>query len=813
MNNTIRKLIFVLSISWLCNVANSQSISGFVVDHMDDSRLAFVSVIIEGTTMGSVSDIDGYFTLTPTEYPVNLRFHTLGYLDTTITFNKAQKLRVALVEKVLELREAVIIAGENPAIRIVKKAIENRDLNNPEKNYAFTYETYSKMVFGPDVSHFNEGIVLTDSSSSSDSSMYRFNTAMNQHYLFITETVSERKFLPPNHSFEKVIANRFSGLSNPTFTMIATEFQPFSYYSDYVEVIGLKYLSPLAKNSFKDYVFELKEILYENGDSIYVIYFQPKKGTTFYGLRGTMSINSNQYAIQNIRVKQASPVSSMQIEMEQMSEFVNGKYWFPVQFNTHIEMKLDQSANSDLGISFINARGKTYVKNIHLDAELNKKDFPNVQLELEESANTKSEEFWKSARKEELNSKETNTYVVIDSIGVAEKLDKKLKLIEDIATGLIPIGPVSIELGKIADFNQVEGIRLGLGVRTNDKISKYFSVGGYGAYGFSDKEFKYGGDLKLNLLPKNDVFAGIQYRNDVTPTALVEWHKPPEFNLRSYSDLFISKMDHIEGFEAYVTFRAIRDFQNKVFFNNYSQSYSHSYTYVPNGDTVLTPNKSFNRAEIGWAFRFGLREKYIRSFNKNISMGTKYPYVWVRLAAADEVLGSSFNYQKIDVKVSKNYLIKGVGEIGFQFSGGTTMGDVPLSLLHFGSGMRVNGINLYIENGFNTMAPNEFVSQSYASGFFHYNIGAMYKKPYSAPEISFVTAAGWGTLDTPEFHQDFTYETMEKGFFESGILLDNVLVMNTSGIGLGVFYRYGAYALPEVKDNFGFSFTIKYVFQ
>ncbi len=801
-------LLFVMA-----TTSVGQSISGYISDKEDQSILPFVSVIIEGTTQGTISDIDGYFRLATVEFPVTLVFHTLGYTDTVITFIQPGHLSVKMLERALRLKEAVIVAGENPAVRIIKKAIDNRDLNNPEKNTAFTYKTYSKMVFGPDVSQFNDELVLTDSSSAADSGAFEFRSAMKEHYLFITETVSERKFSPPSHSYEKIIANRFSGLSNPTFTMIATEFQPFSYYHDYVNVIGLKYLSPLARNSFKNYVFELKETVVENQDSIFMIYFQPRKGTTFYGLKGMMAISSNQYAIKNIRVEQANPNSSIQIEIEQMSAFIDGKQWFPVQLNTHLKMVMDESGSQDLGFSFLNARGKTYLKNIELTNKIEKKEFPNVRLELDESANKQSDEYWVGERKEKLNSKEERTYVKIDSIGESQNLDKKLKLMEDLFTGLVPIGPVSIELSKVLDYNEWEGTRLGVGIRTNEKVSKYFSVGVYGAYGFNDKESKYGGDLKWNISPKNDVFAGIKYANDVRPTGMVDFHKKEAFNLRSYSELYISKMDDVEGFEVYLNFRSFRDFQNQLFFNQYAQSFNYPYAYAPKGDTVLRTNNAFTRSELGWSFRFGYKEKYIRSFNKNISMGTNFPYLWVRVAASDEWLGSAFNYQKIDVKIAKNYLLKGIGKVGFQFTGGTTTGQVPLSFLHYPAGMRVNGFNLYIENGFNTMAPNEFVSQTYVSGFLHYTMGAIYKKSFSAPEISLVTAAGWGELPHSEYHQGVEFKTMEKGFFESGLLLDNILVLNTSGLGVGVFYRYGPYSLPEVKDNLGFSFTVMYVFQ
>ena len=48
-----------------------------------------------------------------------------------------------------------------------------------------------------------------------------------------------------------------------------------------------------------------------------------------------------------------------------------------------------------------------------------------------------------------------------------------------------------------APDNGYEGVRLGGGLRTNAKLSRFFSVGGYGAYGFKDRMAKYGGDLRV----------------------------------------------------------------------------------------------------------------------------------------------------------------------------------------------------------------------------------------------------------------------------------------------------------------------------
>ena len=809
----MRRVIGFVLLVFASNLLMSQSITGYIYDAVDSKPLPFVSIVIDGTNTGTISDIDGFFTLIPKSYPVKLHFHSIGYTDTVLVYLTPKKTVVKMVEKATVLEEAIVVPGENPAIAIIKKAIANRNINNPEKNHSFTYNTYSKMVFGPNVEDVDADIILTDSSSSSDSSNYKFQQAMKMHYIFITESVTERKHIPPNKTYENVIANRFSGFSDPKFTMIASEFQPFSYYSDYVDIIGLKYLSPLARNSYNDYVFELKDTLFQNNDTLYIINFQPKTGHHFNGLIGSMSISSNKYAIQNIKVKQANPTSTMQISLEQMSEYIDGKQWFPVQFNTHILMVMDNSNSSDIRFQFFNAVGKTYVRNIVVDPELSEKDFPNVVLELDKKANHQSDEFWEEQRKKPLSRKEESTYIVVDSLGDKLNFDKKLLVLEALTTGLIPTGPISFELNKMIDYNEFEGIRLGVGLRTNDKISKFVSVGTYAAYGFNDVHWKYGGDIQFNIYRKNDITAGIKYINDVTASGGVEFFKKNAFELRSYSDLYLTRMDKVEGVQGYLTFRALGDFQNKLFYNSYSQSHNYPFVYAPEGDTLLTNNNSFQRVEVGWSFRFGYREKYIRTFGKNVSLGSKYPYLWVRLAHGDKAFGGDYSYSKIDARISKTYLIKGLGKFGFQVDGGTISGDVPSTLLHYARGMRISGFNLYIENAFNTMAPNEFISQHYLSGHIHHSFGPMYKTSFSALEISFISAAGWGAIDNTTSYLGHDSKTMEKGFFESGLLFDNILISGTSGIGLGVFYRYGPYALPEVKDNFGYSFTFLYVLQ
>ena len=52
-------------------------------------------------------------------------------------------------------------------------------------------------------------------------------------------------------------------------------------------------------------------------------------------------------------------------------------------------------------------------------------------------------------------------------------------------------------------------------------------------------------------------------------------------------------------------------------------------------------------------------------------------------------------------------------------------------------------------------------------------------------------------MKNPEQHVGIAYKTLNKGFFESGIELNQIY----KGIGLGGFYRYGPNQLAKFEDN------------
>ena len=144
--------------------------------------------------------------------------------------------------------------------------------------------------------------------------------------------------------------------------------------------------------------------------------------------------------------------------------------------------------------------------------------FDNVEVKLGDSIHKKTDKYWNSFRPVPVSEIEENTYQLIDSIGEAINLEKTMKIFEALMNGKIPISIFNLDISKIMAYNEYEGYRLCADLMTNDKIAKWFSLGGYLAYGFKDKNTKYGARILLNLRKQNELTLKISTWYDVFET-------------------------------------------------------------------------------------------------------------------------------------------------------------------------------------------------------------------------------------------------------------------------------------------------------
>ena len=187
--------------------SQSCTISGKVTDAQNRQALAFVNIVVNEGVYGGMSDIDGRYTITAPEAIKSIRFSYIGYETKSIdNLNGQNKLNVSLAPISIELQEATVEAGENPAHRIIDSVMAHRKQNNPSSLHSYSYKIYDKMVFTIDSSQF-EAAKMTDTLPQSDLSM--FDSILKKNDLMVMETASEVKFLAPDRLRQNVLGPRF----------------------------------------------------------------------------------------------------------------------------------------------------------------------------------------------------------------------------------------------------------------------------------------------------------------------------------------------------------------------------------------------------------------------------------------------------------------------------------------------------------------------------------------------------------------------------------------------------------------------------
>lgn len=107
----IRRLFFVALLSVLAMTANAQSktVSGTVVDKTGETIIG-ASVVVKGTTSGTITDIDGNFTLSGVPSNGTIQISFVGYKMQTISVTGKTTLHVVLEEDSEMLAEVEVVA-------------------------------------------------------------------------------------------------------------------------------------------------------------------------------------------------------------------------------------------------------------------------------------------------------------------------------------------------------------------------------------------------------------------------------------------------------------------------------------------------------------------------------------------------------------------------------------------------------------------------------------------------------------------------------------------------------------------------------
>ena len=777
------------------------TIAGKVIDEKSREPLAFVNIIFNHDELtGTTTDINGRFSFRSGVALTSLTCSYVGYEKFSLKLDSSRldkPITISLRESSYALNEVVVRAGENPANRIIRKVIENKDINNPERVSSFQYTSYNKVIYDFDLSDAQPA----DSSHTDIDSLFRGG------HLFVMESVTDRKFIYPDNNEEIITGVNVSGFKESSFAPLATDIQPFSFYKDIIPILDISYLNPISNGSLSKYDFTLEDTLYLGVDTTFIISFKPQAGKNFEGLTGVLYINTSTYAIQNVIAKPATS-GFVEVSLQQQYQYVEGKQWFPEQLK--FELILRQNPSMTVGVR---ASGVSIIDHVRLNPVLYKKDFALEAIRMDDMANDRDSIFWSEHRPIPLSEKEAITYEVLDSLGEKYKFDNILKYMEKVSMNKIPIGFIDLDISKVLLYNKYEGVRLGLGVYTNDKLIKNFAVGGFFGYGFKDKGWKYGGEAIVTINKEKELLLTVRHQNTLSETGktLLGYFNPRQFDFRP---LIASQMDHIQQSGVSLGFRALRYARFNVSFNNTRIDPQYTYAFTQADGDVIS---SYTNTDITVNFRYAYKEKLIRSMGQRISMGTKYPILSLTYTRGlQDVFSGQFDYHKVEARVEESIYFKNLGESRIRIDAGYINNPLPYGLLFTGDGSYIRNWSVLVKNSFQTVSPYEFLSDKYVNLHYSHNFGSLLLHIGNwKPAISVVQNIGWGSLSHPEYQQYVDFKTREKGLYESGVQLDNILRMKYlnvayMGFGAGAYYRYGPYASANASDNLAFTFSMTF---
>ena len=570
-----------------------------------------------------------------------------------------------------------------------------------------------------------------------------------------------------NKLSENVLSSKITGLKSPK--ILSLIFQ--SDYSDLnyriLKISGRRFYNPIYYP--KKYHIERNE---KGGLISY--HFKPKRENRFL-LDGYFYINENQQ----------------------------------IDFFTAKPSKKIKGLNNELSIENLVTDSMINPKVISSNALVNSKSRRLGSVDVE--SKTTFTKYYQTSKKLRSN----NIILDFDSIQADSnnsEIDKTLDYLEALKFGRLGIGKIDILLKHLVSYNGFEGLRLGFGVSTNQKLSKLFDVGGYFAFGSLDNRFKYGVFSNLYLHKKSNTKIFTSYVNDLIEpgNTYFPYGKRIFYNegFRKFGILYFDKTERLD-FKFKTTL--LKNIFLESGFSSQQKSSLYDYYFI---DDNNRNQHQINTNELNIGVRYNPDEKFFKQKNRLYSLGSKYPSLIINYIKSINLNNNPFyDYHRFDIKVEKNLNLMQYGNVDFQLiSGLINNNNIPYPVSYNLQGSYRSGTPI-IHNTFGTMGYNEFMATKYLALFYLHNVGKIAHQKTFKPELLLIHNMGIGNSVKLSKH-NININSMENGYFESGFYFKNLIsfqhLVGQTGFGMGFLYRYGNYTRPDVMDNLVFKFSLDF---
>ena len=800
-------------------------IKGKVTDS-DKNPISFVSIYLDKTITGTTSNDAGNYELnikTPGDYTIVFQF--LGYKTikkiVSITDFPFQ-LNVVMVDEKVVLDEIFINTGENPANKIIRKAIDNKS-NNTDKFKEYTSSFYSRGLFK--VKNAPEKILgqrLGDLGGGLDST--------RTGIIYLSETVSEITFQKKPAEFkEKIIASKVSGSDNGISFNRAEEAN-FDFYSNAVLIAENNLVSPISDNAFRYYRYELEGSFYEkNGRLINKIKVNPKRSTDRV-FSGFIYIVEEDWAIYGVDLKASGEQVGIPI-----IEVLKFKQDYNYSESNKAWIKISQIIDFKFGLFGFNVDGRFSgaYSDYNFSPKFKKETFSNEVLSFAKGATEKDSLFWKNLRPVPLTSEEKNDYLLKDSI---KETRKSKKYLDSLDKENNPIKITSLFTGytyrnsfkdwsisinsplTTISYNTVQGRNTTTTInyfKSLNKTGKWIQAGANLNYSMSEKKIRpvFYFTKKWNSIQRPRMFISVgqkinqfnernpisKFHNTIYSLFLKENYLKiyeKSFSKISYSQEVLNGL-YISGSLEYASRKPLFNTSNFVVFGRDIPFQSNN----PIDPTNFTaPFTTHNIASLNIGTSIVFDQKYVSYPNRKINFdNSRYPSLSIRYRKNFGSNVSEYNSDVLISNIRQNISMGNLGEFNYNIRSGIFFEKKDIAFMDY---LHANGNQL-------KLAPSNRNSSFGLLNYYKFSTNDKYAEVHLEHNFKGRLLRNIPLLNTLNFH----VVANAKGLFTGGRKPYSEFSLGLDNIGIG---KWRFLRIDYVKSNFngkkgdGFLFGISF---
>ncbi|MCW8994271.1 MAG: DUF5686 and carboxypeptidase regulatory-like domain-containing protein [Psychromonas sp.] len=455
------------------------SLSGGISDSQSGNALPYANVRVLNTTLGTAANINGEFELKLARGSYTLVASYIGYYSDTATVELSSNLRgvnFSLTKTDILLPEIVILPGENPALAVIRKAIEKKKERNKKLN-TYEFEAYTKgLIRTTDEISARGRTVSAGVGAGEDSADLKITG--------ILENQSKGYFKKPDQFKETIIARKQSANFPPTINTITGGRLIQNFYEDNIAFFGGDLPGPISEDALDYYYYYIDKVVLKNNRKVFKLFMKPKSSDD-PGFIGSIFINDSTFEL-------------IQVELELNRAANPGGIFDTIsifqQFTSYddIYMPADYrlfAKGNFLGLARFGFELNTILYDYKINPELSEDIFTKAIVTVVPDADKKDSLYWTSTQTIPNTNEEDKAYKRIDSLRNVPVtfwdqfswLSTRTYFSENFAIN------GTLNLWR---FNSVEGFTPRLGFYFEDDLDQRLNSSVDLAYGFSDKRFK-----------------------------------------------------------------------------------------------------------------------------------------------------------------------------------------------------------------------------------------------------------------------------------------------------------------------------------